>query len=116
MADTLVGFPDLGCRSCVSEESVPEKRERKNVSKLARSYHAATRCAILVYGLLIEGGHAVERRAEGSLLLITLLRTNVLAFLSISLDYSALNQYTKFCIQNTVLISYSQSFVLGLMA
>jgi len=38
---------------------------RKNVSKIACSYHAATMCAILVYGFLREGDHAVEKRATG---------------------------------------------------
>jgi len=49
--------------SSVSVESIPEKRARKNVSELARSYHAATMCAILVDGLLREGDYAVERGA-----------------------------------------------------
>jgi len=30
----------------VSEESIPEGGERKNVSELARSYHLATRCGL----------------------------------------------------------------------
>jgi hypothetical protein len=46
----------------VSDESIPERGGRKNVSELARSYHAATTYGILVDGFLSEGDHLAEKR------------------------------------------------------
>ena len=43
VADTMVGFHYWTSRSPVSDESIPERGGRKNVSELARSYHVATR-------------------------------------------------------------------------
>ena len=47
----------------MSEESIPDERERKNVSELARGYHVATAYAILVDGFLSEEDLSAEKRA-----------------------------------------------------
>jgi len=53
VADPQAGFPRPGrSRSSVSEESIPERGGRKNVSGLARSYHVATSCAIFACAFL----------------------------------------------------------------
>lgn len=49
-ADPGAGFPDLASRSRVSEESIPQRRGKKNASELSRRYHPATACGILLGG------------------------------------------------------------------
>jgi hypothetical protein len=61
---TLSGFPSQESSSRVSDESIPERGGRKNVSELACSYHVATTCDRLVYEFLIEGGHEVGHRSD----------------------------------------------------
>ena len=49
-ADPGAGFPDLASGSRVSEESIPQRRGRKNASELSRRYRPATACGILLGG------------------------------------------------------------------
>ena len=48
----------------MSAESIPERRERKNVSELARNYHLATTYGILVDGFLSERDHVAEKKSD----------------------------------------------------
>jgi hypothetical protein len=58
------GFPQYLNRLPVSDESIPEKGGRKNVSEIARTYHAATTYGILVDGFLSEGDHVAEKKSD----------------------------------------------------
>src|SRR5260370_37376415 len=63
-ADPLAGFPGQKSHLPVSDESIPEKRGRKNAFDLSHTYHLATTSAILMVDSNLKGhSHGQEGRA-----------------------------------------------------